>query len=626
MFTDSAGTTPVGTPGNGSAQPVGLLLDKSQNAVGTNGAARYNLLTYSEQLDNAAWGYKNYVTVDANASTAPDGTTTADFVKETATTNYFAIAQQASYDMTTTNYTASICLKANGRDTASFGIQRTTGSYEFAYVKVDLTLGTITGQFVDAGATIVSSSITSLGSGWYRVTVTGRTGQNSYQQGPTCYIGTTSHVGDTTKGLLMWGADFRLASQAALTPTYQPITSSWAATMAGNHATQSTASARPALSALYNLLTYTEDFTNGAWGQQSCSVSANVTTAPDGTTTADKEIESASSAYHYITRTPSVENGVTYTLSVCVKAAERYKVSVFSYLFQNSEVAVNLNLSTGVVMNTPGGGGYVSHSVTSLGNGWYRVSLTGTCNATTSARNFGFTLIEDSQTTVTPYAGNGTSGIYVWGADLRVTNDGVGLPAYQRVGANTDTYDSVGFPYYLLGDGVNWKMATGNINMTVTNKVTTFMGLRRLADATDITTPYEFNYVDNAYSGSFCLFGRNYYASSAYDYSSRGSSTAEAYAPIASYPVPISNIVTGISDISAPVVTLRVNGSQIATSTASQGSGNYSNAPLTLFSRPYSPYRMFNGRNYGLIIRGAASTATEISNTETWLNGKTKAY
>ena len=33
-----------------------------------------------------------------------------------------------------------------------------------------------------------------------------------------------------------------------------------------------------------------------------------------------------------------------------------------------------------------------------------------------------------------------------------------------------------------------------------------------------------------------------------------------------------------------------------------------------------------NGRTYGLIIRGATSTAAQISNTETWLNGKAKIY
>ena len=33
-----------------------------------------------------------------------------------------------------------------------------------------------------------------------------------------------------------------------------------------------------------------------------------------------------------------------------------------------------------------------------------------------------------------------------------------------------------------------------------------------------------------------------------------------------------------------------------------------------------------NGRIYGIIIRGAASTAAQISNTETWLNQKAKIY
>ena len=48
--------------------------------------ARYNLLTYSEQFDNAAWiksntGVASVPTVTANAGTAPDGTATADRVQ-----------------------------------------------------------------------------------------------------------------------------------------------------------------------------------------------------------------------------------------------------------------------------------------------------------------------------------------------------------------------------------------------------------------------------------------------------------------------------------------------------------------------------------------------------------------
>jgi hypothetical protein len=80
------------------------------------------------------------------------------------------------------------------------------------------------------------------------------------------------------------------------------------------------------------------------------------------------------------------------------------------------------------------------------------------------------------------YAGDGTSGIYIWGADLRVANTGVNLPPYQRVNTATD-YDTAGFPHYLRFDGVDDFLQTSSINFTSTDKMTVFAGVRKLSDA-----------------------------------------------------------------------------------------------------------------------------------------------
>jgi len=87
LFQDSAGTTPV----TAVEQPVRLMRDRSgrgNHATAPNDAsrpvlrARYNLLTFSEQFDNADWT-KSSVTVTANTDTAPDGTLTADTLAAT---------------------------------------------------------------------------------------------------------------------------------------------------------------------------------------------------------------------------------------------------------------------------------------------------------------------------------------------------------------------------------------------------------------------------------------------------------------------------------------------------------------------------------------------------------------
>jgi len=52
---------------------------------------RRNLLTYSEQFDNAAWT-KLQSSVTANSATAPDGTTTADsFIEDSSTNTHLAV-------------------------------------------------------------------------------------------------------------------------------------------------------------------------------------------------------------------------------------------------------------------------------------------------------------------------------------------------------------------------------------------------------------------------------------------------------------------------------------------------------------------------------------------------------
>ena len=87
------------------------------------------------------------------------------------------------------------------------------------------------------------------------------------------------------------------------------------------------------------------------------------------------------------------------------------------------------------------------------------------------------------------------------------------------------------------------------------------------------------------------------------------------------YTVPQTNVGTGTFDISAPSLTLRLDGSQAATSASSQGTGTYGNYPLFLMSRNQAS-SFFNGRLYELIVRGAQSSTQQITNTENWIAGK----
>ncbi len=154
-----------------------------------------------------------------------------------------------------------------------------------------------------------------------------------------------------------------------------------------------------------NLLLRSEEFDNASWTKVAVTVSANATAAPNGTTTADKLIINNGESAGYAAQSLSFTSGTTWTASCFVKAGE---VSDFRFVFEAAAFGSNLNavfnLSTGVVASFTAG----SASIQALPNGWYRCIATATTTATASA-SIQFRSV---------HAGNGTDGIFVWGAQL----------------------------------------------------------------------------------------------------------------------------------------------------------------------------------------------------------------
>ena len=75
-------------------------------------------------------------------------------------------------------------------------------------------------------------------------------------------------------------------------------------------------------------------------------------------------------------------------------------------------------------------------------------------------------------------------------------------------------------------------------------------------------------------------------------------------------------------NISGDVSTLRSNAVEIISSSSDLGTGNFGNYPFFI-GRLNNATLPFNGRLYQLIVRGAASNATQISGTEQYVAGKT---
>ena len=165
-----------------------------------------------------------------------------------------------------------------------------------------------------------------------------------------------------------------------------------------------------------NLVTYSEQFDNAVYSKTNVGITTNTsaTTAPDGSTNSEKIIESSDVGvtYHILSRSFSATSGTSYTFSIFAKAAERTKV-FFGFdigsAFSNYQYGL-FDLSAGT---SSIGLGSPTVSITSYPNGWYRCSVTAAATGTATA---GYTL--QLYTTSNGYIGNGTSGVYIWGAQV----------------------------------------------------------------------------------------------------------------------------------------------------------------------------------------------------------------
>ena len=167
-----------------------------------------------------------------------------------------------------------------------------------------------------------------------------------------------------------------------------------------------------------NLLRYSEEADNPAWNifNSSIIVDPNSTTSPDGNQTADKVQEAAIEGGHSIEFTGfAFQQDITYTVSFFAKAAERTRFRiVWPTMFTNRIAFVDIDTSTyGVISD----GGTITN-IYPFGNGWFRIVSTSTCTTTTTGSRVSITLV-DTGTNVN-YTGDGTSGIYIWGAQLEV--------------------------------------------------------------------------------------------------------------------------------------------------------------------------------------------------------------
>jgi hypothetical protein len=394
----------------------------------TTAKAEENLRIYSQEFDNPAW-QKSAVTVTANATTAPDGTTTAEEVFETATTAEHRIANDPVItSLASTPYTLSVFAKKNTRDWLILNLIR-TGVANFR-VWFDLNTGVV--GTTTAG---ITAAITSVGNGWYRCSVTRTT--NSAETSTGIGIGIAdadnsfSYAGDITKSIYIWGAQLEQRSAVTdYTPTttqpitnYIPVLLTAASGVARFDHNPVTGESLGLLveEQRSNLVTYSDDFADAAWTKTRASITSNTIVAPDGTLTGDKLVEdtTASNTHLVLQSVSGTTNTNPYTASVYVKAGERSSLNIQlqeGSPFTRTVIVVFdiASASVGTITESGGATG-TSGTITAVGNGWYRCSVTTTLGGSTGSIR---TILLLNNGTTSSYTGDGYSGLYIWGAQL----------------------------------------------------------------------------------------------------------------------------------------------------------------------------------------------------------------
>ena len=203
----------------------------------------------------------------------------------------------------------------------------------------------------------------------------------------------------------------------------------------------------------HNLILYSQDFSQTGWNKSETTITANTTTAPDGSLTASKLVENSANNVHYMDISRTYVTGLAHTYSIYLKASGRSHVMMRFYsdnsVFTSS--VVWFDLSAGVVGFTSSG---ITAAIQNAGNGWYRIIATRTTGAS-AVGYIGLYLSNVLGTTADSpsYSGNGSNGVFIWGGQIEqsttagpyVRTAGVVSPVPTVLnGYRTHTYTTVG--------------------------------------------------------------------------------------------------------------------------------------------------------------------------------------
>lgn len=200
-----------------------------------------------------------------------------------------------------------------------------------------------------------------------------------------------------------------------------------------------------------NRLFFSQDQSNANWGKSNTTVTAGAT-APDATSTAYTLNEDTATSTHDLTQARTITTGLAHTFSVYLKANGRTLARVMvTWNGVADRVHADFNLSNGTVGSaviTGTGVSTATPTITAIGDGWYRCTISGSC--ATGATLTGYVRAMQSAGVVS-YTGSGAAAYNVWGAQLET-----GSTASPYIPTTTAPASSPTGPYWMEFDGTDF--------------------------------------------------------------------------------------------------------------------------------------------------------------------------
>jgi hypothetical protein len=389
------------------------------NSAGLVEVCPWNLLQYSETFDTS-WTTSN-VTITANDTTAPNGTTTAEK------------ALCASGSSISPNIFYSAGINCENGQIYNYSYYAKKGSTNFAKIRFSGTAFASVANSpifnLNTGAIVSGTgTIQDVGNGWYRISATA-TAESSASGVVTVDIPSSTGVWPNgnfagTEFIYIWGAQLNIGSTAKpYFPTTDRLNVPRLTYQNGGGGCPSLLLEKQST----NLVTYSEQFDDAAWTKVLSTITANDTTSPDGTQNAD-----------LLTTT---NTGICYIYQLLSGTSGAYSASMYVKNGNNNYFALNVQGSTGnwavaifdltngslgqYAQGANGGFVYVNHTITNVGNGWYRCVL----NYTTTQSTYFCPMFAPLKTGNSFSAAYGEAQnnannktMYVWGAQVEASS------------------------------------------------------------------------------------------------------------------------------------------------------------------------------------------------------------